>query len=154
MKFRSLYIGVFVGAMALAGCKSPPSESLDVAAYRQSNPIRLEFVRPCRIYESGDAVFAMVNDTRELLWFMGQGPELPVARLKLSTSAAEQDAVGAGQGAKPIQRFPLAPRETRYFEIKTGKAAGTVQVGMTFYNSFSTTNGKTVWSRPVAMPFK
>jgi hypothetical protein len=155
VKLSFFQMGALVGAIALTGCKSPPSEPLDVAAYRQAHPIRIEFVRPCRIYESGDALFAMVNDTRQLLWFLGHGPEMPVARLRAGAAgASEQEAVIPGRANKSLQRFPLAPRETRYFEIKTGETAGTIQIGMTFYNAFTSTNGIPVWSMPVTTPFK
>jgi hypothetical protein len=148
-----LHVCVLAGLIAVAGCESPHSESLDVAARRQAEPIRIEFIRTARLYEDGDAVLSMANDTRQVLWFIGQGPELPIYRLKTGTGVTpEQSTATAGRSA--AERFPLSPGESHYFEIKTGNAAGPISIGVTFYSSFSSANGTTVWSPPVTVPLK
>lgn len=150
----ALRSGVLLGFMVLAGCQSPDSM---VVGRGPSQSVRIEFTRPTRIYEDGDGVFAMANGTSQVLWFVGQGPESPAYRLKTgAATASERSTPTAGKRSAVPERFPLSPRETRYFEIKTGNAnaAGPVSVGIMFYPSLSGTNGTTVWSSPTTVPTK
>jgi hypothetical protein len=142
----------FCGLLALAGCESSSPVPLDVAARRQSQPVRIEFVRSARPYEEGDAFFTAINDSHELLWYAGQGLEAPAFRLKTRNGVADQNVPPARKDAR--ERYPLAPGDRRYFSVNTANAAGESSVGITFYASRTGTNAINVWSAPVIIPAK
>ncbi|HWN96192.1 MAG TPA: hypothetical protein VNT99_14245 [Methylomirabilota bacterium] len=151
----ALHSCALFGFLALTGCQAPPSESLDVAAYRQANPIRIEFTRTARVYEEGDALFAMMNDTRQVLWFHGQGPDAPAYHLKTGNSvASQQKAPLVSRDTREPERFPLPPGDIRYFHIETGRAAGPISVGITFYTSRTGTNAIPIGSSPAMLSSK
>lgn len=140
------------GLLALAGCESSSSVPLDVAARRQAQPVRIEFVRGARPYEEGDAFFAAVNDSHQLLWYAGKGPDAPAFRLKTRNGVADQNVpVPRKEG---LERYPLAPDDRRYFTVNTANAPGESSVGITFYTSRTGTNSFSVWSAPVIVPAK
>ena len=141
------------GLLALAGCQTT-SESLDVAAYRQAHPIRIEFARSARIYEEGDALFAMVNDTRQVLWFDGNGPESPAYRLKTGSTTAAERTIPRADDAAVFERVPISPGDIRYFTVSAGKATGAISIGITFYTSRTGTNAIPIWSSPVTLSSK
>lgn len=133
-----------------AGCQS--SDSMN--RRNESRTVRIEFTRPARIYESGDGLFAMVNDTSRVQWFTGQGVDAPAYRLKSGAGTMDRNMPNAGKRPEAPERFPLSPGQSRYFEIDIGNAAGPVAVGITFYPSLSSTNGTMAWSAPMVVPVK
>lgn len=146
--------GILFGALALTGCQSPTGSSLDAAARGQSQSAGIELKRPSRVYEEGDALFAIMNNSPRVLWFEGQGPELPAYRLKAGSAIGpEQNAPVIGQGGA-LERFPLVPGASCYFHINSAGAAQPASVGVMFYPSRTATNGFMMWSPPVALPGK
>jgi hypothetical protein len=145
----ALHFSVLFGLIALAGCQSMDRK-------REESPaVRIEFTRPARIYENGDGIFAMMNGTSKVLWFVGQGPESPAYRLRAGGAGiSDQNISEAGKRGVGLNRFPLSPGETRYFEVNTGDATGPISVGVTFYPSFTGTNETVVLSSPVVVPAK
>ena len=124
-----------------------------MAARRQANPVRSEFVRDARFYEEGDALFRMVNDSRQLLWFLGRGADQPSHQVK-GTSAIEQRNPPLLSKDSPVpERFPLAPGEIRYFNVSASNAQP-VSIGVHFYTSRTGTNGFVIWSEPVTVQGK
>lgn len=141
---------ILVSVLALTGCQSPsPRLPAD-----QVQPAGVEFKRSSRVYEQGDAMFAVMNNSTRVLWFEGKGPEDPAYRLKLGAATGElQNVPVPGPDGMP-ERFPLLPGESSYFEIAVPPTGEPASVGVTFYPSRSATNGMTMWSPPVAVPPK
>ena len=142
----ALHFLILSGLMALAGCQSTDRAGED------ARTVRIEFTRPARIYESGDAIFAMRNSTSQVLWFAGQRADAPVYRLRAGGTNVFESEAGNRNGR--VARFPLSPGEARYFEVNIGNAVGPSSIGVTFYPSFTGTNGTVVWSLPAAVPAK
>jgi hypothetical protein len=148
---KAVLLCAVLGFFALTGCQTSQSDPLDLAARRQAAPLRIEFTRGARIYEDGDAIFAMMNDTRQVFWFPGYGPESPGYQL---TAGAATTRAPSSQAGVPPDRIPLSPGETRYFEIKTANLTAPISVGVTFYPSRTGTNGTAIWSIPATVPPK
>ena len=141
---------IFWGLLALTGCYSA-RETPPNAGPRSPS---VELQRPSRVYEEGDALFAIMNNSQRVLWFEGQGPELPAYRLKVGQAVGpEQNAPVAGQGGTP-ERFPLSPGVSCYFHINSAGATQPASVGVMFYPARTATNGFMMWSPPVALPGK
>jgi hypothetical protein len=141
---------VLASVLAFTGCQSPsPQLPPD-----QAQPAGVEFKRASRVYEQGDAMFAVMNNSTRVLWFEGKGPEDPAYRLKSGQAigALQNVPVPGLDGA--AERFPLPPGESCYFEIAAPVTGAPASVGVTFYPSRSATNGMTMWSPPVALPPK
>ena len=139
------------GFVLLTGCEGPRSDALDAKTQRPSQPVRIEFVRAARVFEDGDAMFMMVNDTRQVLWFDGKDPDSPAYRLRAGAAAGGRSAAAPTNASAGSERIPLSPGQARYFEVQTGNTSGVLSVGVTFYPSRTGTNGTTVWSSPATL---
>jgi hypothetical protein len=140
-------------ALVASGCATRSNDSLDRAARQQANPVRIEFARASRFYEEGDALFAMVNDSRQLLWFLGRGPDQPAYEIK-ANFITDQNAPIATKGASGRERYPLAPGETRYFTVNAANAPQPLSIGLGFFTSFTGTNTFVIWSGPATFTVK
>ena len=147
----ALYSCVFVCWVGLVGCQSSDS------VYRRddSRTVRFDLTRPARIYENGDGLFAMVNNTSRVQWFTGQDVTRPLYRVKTAGGGAtDRNMPDPDKRTGAPERFPLSPGETRYFEGDIGNATGPIIVGITFYPSLTSTNGIMAWSSPTSVPAK
>ena len=142
---------VLFAGLALTGCQSPSGDSPTAAQAPSSG---VEFKRSTRVYEEGDALFAIINTSPRVLWFHGQGPELPAYRLKVGASIGPEQnpPVVARDGAS--ERFPLAPGHSCYFHINSTGASQPASVGVMFYEGRTATDGFTMWSPPVTLPVR
>ena len=143
---------VLISLIALAGCQSPsPNPASDSSQPRSAD---IEFKRASRVYEQGDALFAVMNNTTRVLWFEGQGPEEPAYQLKLGSAIGPlQNTPVVGPDGVP-ERFPLSPGTSCYFDIDAPQTGEPASVGVTFYASRSATNGMMMWSPAVTLPAK
>ena len=141
---------ILLTLLGFAGCTSTADPMPDVTARSPS----VELQRPSRVYEEGDALFAIMNNSRRVLWFEGRGPEAPAYRLKIGSALSpQQNTPVTGQGGTP-ERFPLAPGASCYFYINSVGAKQPASVGVMFYPARTATNGFMMWSPPVALPGK
>jgi hypothetical protein len=143
---------VLFSLVALTGCQSR-SPNLTNAAPGQAQSAGIEFKRPSRVYEQGDALFAVMNNSTRVLWFEGRGPEEPAYRLKVGASTGPDQNTPVPGPSGVAERFPLLPGNSCYFEINASNAAGqSASVGVTFYPSRTSTDGFTIWSPAVVLP--
>ena len=120
-----------------------------------SRTVRIEFTRSARIYENGDGLFTMVNNTSRVQWFTGQAVDRPLYRVKTAGGAAmDRNMPDPDKRTGAPERFPLSPGETRYFDVDIGNATGPITMGITFYPSLTSTNGIMVSSSPTVVPVK
>jgi hypothetical protein len=120
------------------GCAGP-GDSQERARKAQGTPVRIEFTRPSWVYEKETALFAMINETRRVLWFDGTDAESPDYQVRGATRLASTN-------RPALDRIPLLPGEKRHFFVTLTPSPGPVSVGITFYPARSATNGVQVWS--------
>ena len=150
---KAALFSVLASLIVLTGCQSPAPQFSGSEAPVQSAGV--EFKRPSRVYEQGDALFAVMNNSTRVLWFEGQGPEEPAYRLKMGGAIGPEQNVPVKGPDGTAERFPLPPGEYCYFDISAADAGGQVaSVGVTFYTSRTATNGFTMWSNPAPLPAK
>ena len=143
---------VLLSFIALTGCQSPSNSPNGTPG--QPGAADIAFKRPSRVYEQGDALFAIMNNSTRVLWFEGRGPEDPAYQLKVGSAVGPlQNTPVAGPDGVP-ERFPLSPGGSCYFEIAAPQTGEPASVGVTFYKSRSATDGMLMWSPPVTLPAK
>lgn len=140
---------VHLACLALTGCQSP---SGDLPAAARASAPGVEFKRSARVYEEGDALFAVINTSPRVLWFQGQGPELPAYRLKVGASIGPEQNPPILAHDGTLERFPLAPGHSCYFHINSTGTSQPASVGVMFYEGRTATDGFMMWSPPVSLP--
>jgi hypothetical protein len=142
---------ILFATLTLAGCRTPSDPRGAAAAGPASS---VQFHRSARVYEDGDALFAIMNHSTRVLWFEGKGPEEPSYRLKVGQTIGQVQnrPVMAADGTP--ERFPLAPGHSCYFHINAADLVQPASVGVMFYPGRTTTNGFMMWSPAVPIPTK